>query len=544
MGTGRVARRERPAYAREVLPPRASSPWRLAAVWAGLAVLALLVRVPFVLRVGTNEGGGDEWYAAWRAWCVLFEGGNPGNFLRPALFYDAGAALFAGLYLVGKAAGTFDAPVDLLADFVRHEAKYLRALQFLAAAFGALTVPAVFELVRRVRGWQAGLVAAGILALLPLHVLYSQRARVDSLCALLTTLAALTLHRLVEHGRRRDFVVAGAMIGLATGANYPAALLGVAYLATAIVARKGREPAELVRSLALGVLAAVAAFALTNPYVVLAPGAAWDGFVFQLSFAATPHPSLEKTSEWFYLDILRDQSPLFAIMAVGASAWLAVRGPAFRRILGLFPWLVVGAFVAVRTQEDRYILIAMPWLCAAIGVLVGDALAASPRRRSIAAAALLVVAATLVQLWERTSPRVLVATAEENPRWGMQRWLLEHAPPGGTIWLESDALPLLQATFADPGGRLQERLREAFRRAYPEFDARILKGEFVERVANFDPDLVTEKRIDLAVACDRSVRYFQNAGPALAAPRAFHAALAEHGTRRLEALGCWIATVD
>lgn len=515
-------------------------------MWVGLGVVALLVRLPFVLRVGPNEGGGDEWYAAWRAWCVLFEGGNPGNFLRPALFYDAGAALFSAIYLAGKAAGTFETPVDLLADFVRHEARYLQALQLLAAAFGALTVPVVFEVARRVRGWSAGLVAAVILALLPLHVLYSQRARVDSLCALLTALAALALHRVAEHGRRRDFVVAGAVIGLATGANYPAALLGGAYLATAIVTRKNRDPSEVVRSFALGVLAAVAAFALTNPYVVLSPAAAWQGFMFQLSFAATQHPSLEKASQWFYVDVVRDQSPLFAILAVCASAWLAIRGPGFRRILGLFPWLVVGAFVAVRTQEDRYILIAMPWLCAAIGVVVGNALAAAPRRTGVvvATACLLVVVPMAAQLWERTRPLVLVGPAEEHPRWPMQRWLIEHAPPGGTVWIESDAFPLLQATFADPGGRLQEQLRAAFRRAYPGFDARILKGEFVERVANFDPKLITDKQVDLAAACDRSIRYFENAGPALAAPRAFHAALAQHGTRRFEAMGCWIAEID
>lgn len=527
-------------------PPSASSRWRLPAAWVALGVVALLVRVPFVLRVGPNEGGGDEWYAAWRAWCVLFEGGNPGNFLRPALFYDAGAALFSALYVVGKAAGTFHAPVDLLADFVLHEAKYLRALQLLAATFGALTVPIVFELARRIAGWRAGLVAAGILTLLPLHVLYSQRARVDALCVLLTTLAALALHRLAARGRRHDFVVAGAVIGLATGANYPAALLAVPYVAAAIIARQQQESSELVRSFALGALAAVAAFAATNPYVLLAPSAAWDGFVFQLSFAAKQHPSLEKASEWFYLGILRDQSPLFAMVAAGASAWLALRGHGFRRVLGVFPWLVVGAFVAVRTQEDRYILIAMPWLCAAVGVVVGDALAAAPRRlaSAVAMTCLLVLALTAVQLWERTSPRVLVGAAEESPRWAMQRWLLEHAPPGGTVWIESDAFPLVQATFADPGGRLQERLRAAFRRAYPDFDARVLKGEFVERIANYDAELITEKRVDLAAACDRSMRYFENAGPALAAPRAFHAALARHGTRRFEAMGCWIAEID
>jgi hypothetical protein len=557
-----------PRYASHVLPPRrprpavarsnASSGWRLAAVWIGLLVIALIVRLPFVLHVGTSEGGADEWYAAWRSWSVLFESGNPGSFLHPALFYDAGAALFSGLYLVGRQSGAFHSPVDLLVDFVLHEAKYLQALQLLAAVFGALTVPVVFELARRIGGWRAGLVAAGTLAILPLHVQYSQRARVDSLCVLLTALAALALHRLAERGRRRDFIASGAMIGLATAANYPAALLGVAYLAAATLARKRSASSELARSFALGVVAAAVAFALTNPYFVLTPRAAWDSVAFLLSFTVRQHPYMEDASRWFYPHLASDQSVLFAILAACAGAWLAIRGRSFRRILGLFPWLVVGVFLAVRTQEDRYISIAIPWLCAAIGVLLGEA--ATPRRNrrhdpagrwgwtelrhtSIVAASLLLVALTTSQLWQGTSPLVFIGNAEENQRWVMQRWLLQHAPPGGTVWIESDVFPLVQATFADPGGRLQQLLQEAFRQAYPEFDARVLKGETVERVANFDPRLITEKQVDLAVTCDRSVRYVQGAGPEFAAQRAFYAALAEHGTRRFEAMGCWIAEI-
>ncbi len=543
-----------PRYARRVPAAARSNDlrWRLPAAWIGLVVVAMLVRVPFVLHVGPNEGGGDEWYTAWRSWSVLFERGNPGNFLHPALFYDAGAALFSGCYLAGKLAGAFHAPVDLLADFVLHEAKYLRALQLLVAVFGALTVPVVFELARRIGGWRAGLVAAGILTLLPLHVQYSQRVRVDTLCVLLTALAAVALHGLAERGRRRDFLASGVMIGLATSANYPAALLGLPYLAAAMLARQRSASPEPGRSFVLGVGAAGAAFALTNPYMLLTPAAAWDGFVFQLSFAAREHPSLEKASRWFYLDVLRDQSLPFALLAAGASAWLAIAGPGFRRVVGLFPWLVVGAFAAVRTQEDRYILIAMPWLCAAVGIVLGHA-SSRPRelprallspRTWLAAARLALVVLMTFGLWGGARPFVFVARAEEHPRWVMQRWVLANAPPGATVWIESDVFPLLQATFADPGGRLQERLRDAFRVAHPDFDARILKGGFVERVANFDPRLVTEKQVDLAVACDRSIGYVQGAGAELAAPRAFYAALAAHGTRRFEAMGCWIAAVE
>jgi hypothetical protein len=512
-------------------------------VWVGLVVVALIVRLPFVLHVGPNEGGGDEWYTAWRSWSVLFERGNPGNFLHPALFYDAGAALFSGLYLAGRMSGAFHSPVDLLADFVLHEAKYLQALQLLAAVFGALTVPVVFELARRIGGWRAGLVAAGILAILPLHVEYSHRARVDSLCVLLTALGALALHRLAERGRRRDFLSSGVMVGLATAANYPAALLAVAYLAAALFARHRSTSAEFVRSFALGVVAAAAAFALTNPYVVLTPAAAFDGFTFQLSFAVKQHPSLEKASRWFYFRLVRDQSVLFAILAACSGAWLAIRGHGFRRILGLFPWVFVGAFIAVRTQEDRYILIAMPWLCVAIGVLLGEASSTVPRRTSIAAASLILVALMTSELWIRASPLVLAGKVEENPRWVMQRWLLQHVPRGATVWVESDVFPLLQATFADPGGRLQQLLQQAFRQAHPDFDGRVLKGELVERIANFDPRLITEKHVDFAVTCDRSVQYVQGAGTEFASPRAFYAAVAERGTRRFEAMGCWVAEI-
>lgn len=531
---------------RSAHPPRASSHRWLPAAWILLLAVALAVRLPLVLRVGPTEGGADEWYAAWRAWCVLFERGNPGNFLRPALFYDAGAAVFSALYLVGEQTGAFHSTVDLLSDFVRDEAKYLQALQLLAAVFGALTVPVVFELGRRIAGWRAGAIAAGLLAILPLHVEYSQRVRVDALCALLTALSALALHQLAERGRRRDFVLAGATIGLATAANYPAAFLGVPFAAAAMLACRRSSSRTFMVRFGAGVAAALSTFVLTNPYVMLTPKAAWAGFRFQLGFAVRQHPYTADTAWWFYLDLLRDQSMPFAILAACAGVWLTVVGRGFRRILGIFPWVVIGTFIALSTQADRYILITMPWLCAGIGVFLVDAASATPfagPRWMSATAALLVAGLVMTGLWKQTAPLVLVTPAEESPSRVMQRWLIEHAPPGGTLWLESDVLPLLQATFADPGGDLQALVRQAFVKAHPDFHAQILKGELVERSANFDAALVTEKRIDLALTCDRNVRYVQGAVPEFAAQRAFYAALADHGRRRFEAMGCWIVEI-
>jgi hypothetical protein len=299
-------------------------------------------------------------------------------------------------------------------------------------------------------------------------------------------------------------------------------------------------------SLVGGVVAAVAVFVLTNPYMLLTPAAAWDGFRFQLGFAARQHPYTADTTWWFYLELLREQSVPFAILAACSGVWLAVRGHGFRRILGLFPWLFIGTFIVLRTQADRYILIAMPWLCAAIGIFLADA-AAAPRsarlRTTFGAASLLAVVLVVSGLWQKSAPLVVVAPAGENPRWVMQRWLIEHAPAGGTVWLESDVLPLLQATFADYGGDLQTLVRQAFLRAHPDFDVRVLKGELVERTANYDPALVIERRVDLALTCDGNVRYVQGSAPEFSSQRAFYAALVEHGTRRFEAGGCWIVEI-
>jgi len=60
-------------------------------------------------------------------------------------------------------------------------------------------------------------------------------------------------------------------------------------------------------------------------------------------------------------------------------------------------------------------------------------------------------------------------------------------------------------------------------------------------IPNFDPTLITEKQVDFVLTCDRDVRYVEGSRPEVASQRAFYAALAEHGTRRFEAMGCWIA---
>ena len=60
--------------------------------------------------------------------------------------------------------------------------------RFPSAVFGVVTVAMTYVLTRRTFGWQAGLAAAALLAVLPLHVYYSREGRMYALLALLVTL--------------------------------------------------------------------------------------------------------------------------------------------------------------------------------------------------------------------------------------------------------------------------------------------------------------------------------------------------------------------
>ena len=79
------------------------------------------------------------------------------------------------------------------------------------------------------------------------------------------------------------------------------------------------------------------------------------------------------------------------------------------------------------------------------------------------------------------------------------------------------------------------------RRDHPDDLARGADQLTLNAYPNFDPTLITEKQVDLVLTCDGDVRYVEGSRPEVASQRAFYAALAEHGTRRFEAMGCWIA---
>ncbi|MCB0254063.1 MAG: glycosyltransferase family 39 protein [Anaerolineae bacterium] len=138
---------------------------RDALIVAGLTVLALALRVG---RLGFQPLWWDEGYSVWFAHQPLLEMLRLTSLdIHPPLYY---ALLGGWSQLFGLA------PV---------------ALRFFSVAVGVVAIPLIYAAGRTLDGRRTGLLAAGLLAINPLHIFYSQEVRMYGLVVVWSILALL-----------------------------------------------------------------------------------------------------------------------------------------------------------------------------------------------------------------------------------------------------------------------------------------------------------------------------------------------------------------
>jgi len=172
------------------------------------ALLALIIVFGAVLRLYGLEGESaflDETYTI-----ELFDAPDAETFFR---LYRMGDPLTPPVYLAGayywsKAFGTAVWRVRLF-----------------SILFGILGLPAMFLLVRRLYGLQAGLVSCALLSVSVWHIYYSQEIRGYSLVLLLSIVSAYSFVRLLEGGPARWWLVNLLANGLLLATHLLAAMM-------------------------------------------------------------------------------------------------------------------------------------------------------------------------------------------------------------------------------------------------------------------------------------------------------------------------------
>jgi 4-amino-4-deoxy-L-arabinose transferase-like glycosyltransferase len=401
-----------------------------------LRVWGIGARIPYALEV-------DEPEIMVRAVDMMKSGDpNPHFFDYPGLVIYLQCGVAAARFLAGAVRGEW---TSLAA--VGPESFYLWA-RCLTALFGAATVLLVYLAGRR-WGEPAALLAAGLLAVMPLHVRESHFVLAD---VPMTFFAALTLLLSLRADERRTlgrFCLAGMAAGLTIGAKYNGGVVLFLPLAAAFLGPRGDRPRATLAAAALA--SAAGAFLVVAPFTVLDLPHFLEAFGF-LAESYRPRPPDVEPGWLIYFKHLRNGMGWPALVAALAGLAMAAGAAVVRRdrvrwLLALLTPVTYYWSIADRGLIlGRYLLPLLPGVCLLAGIAAAAAAASllrlSPSRRA-AVAGLLVGVAILVWGPARQSFGFAYEFARDSTHALMYRWIQANVPAGGHVVIESHGFRLL-----------------------------------------------------------------------------------------------------
>lgn len=425
----------------------------LAAVLAAAAILrfwALGAGIPAALGV-------DEPQIMNRSVHMMKTGTlNPGGFFDyPGLYLYVQMAVASVRFLTGAMAGKWHALEQVGPDDFYLWGRAVTAL------FGTLTVLVVYRIGLR-WGARYALLAAALLAVMPLHVRESHYVLTDVPMTFFVALAFLFSLSAHEHPTARAFAKAGAAVGLAAGTKYPGALAIVLPLVT-IWMTPDTRPSRTAAALA-AIAAAAVAFVICAPYTVLdLPGFlnGYAGLTKSYAGLAPPEPA------WLlYLKHLRTNlhwpAMLLLVAGVALAAVRATRGPGRVRwtLVLLFPLLY---FYVVSTQTlifARYLLPLVPFACVLIAVAVVSGVSLLRRFEIPRAARTVLIAALTFAVLLPPAAQAIGFNRLIGRRGTLDAayyWIRRNVPAGSTIVFETGRIRLPAGYRATTTGQLRER---------------------------------------------------------------------------------------
>jgi hypothetical protein len=224
-------------------------------------------------------------------------------------------------------------------------------------------------------------------------------------------------------------VVAGATVGLAAGAKYNAGLTLLAPLVAHGVAT-GWRPWRRWQLPVLAGIAAVAAFLVTNPFVVAEHAQLLAALRFESHHYRSGHPGAEGGALWFNLSTLWHSFGPALLLAPLAPFVCSPKARRYVAVLAAFnvPYFALVSAMQVRFGRNLTPLIVPLAVLAAIGATT---LFDRSRRPLVAT----MVAALM--LWPTVAAVGFVSRATDDPWAEARAWLQHHVPAGSKVAVEA-----------------------------------------------------------------------------------------------------------
>ena len=413
---------------------------------------------------------------------------NPHYFLKPSLFLYINALAYIPFYLIGKWRGIYQTPADIPypqgldgtigIGYTAAPATFIMG-RLLTVLVATITVYLVYLLALRLtRRPAVGLLAALLLAVMPIDVRNAQVVATDSYMILFLTLTALFALQVYQRGERRDYLLAGMAIGLTAAGKYNGAIIALILVVAHLLRTGWRQ--LLDRRLLLAAYTALATFLLVTPYALLDSTTFFANVAYEyLHYSSVGHPGGEGNVLVFYLGALGQSLGPLLILAPAGMAVLWQRDRYLAILMGSFPlthFLFINLFVV---RGERMLLLLLPFLAffAALAlVALADGLKAR-RWPAVPAHGMLL----LLLLWPLSvSVAGNVSRLGADSRLSAATWVGETIPAGSRIIVESYA-PFLDPTTYEIGGIMTLSRRTPARLAEQEYDYAVFSSGIYQR---------------------------------------------------------------
>ncbi len=242
-------------------------------------VVCLLIVGAFVLRAWGASSGlpllniKDEGQMVPAA--VRFGSGdlNPHSFTYPSLFKYLLFFLYGGFFVVGRIFGKFASVDDFKLHYFHDPSDFYVMARLCSAVLGSLTVLMVYLIGKQTHSKKVGMLAALFFCVDVQHVRYSHLAKPDAAMVFLLVTAIYFAVRIATQGKLRDYLLAGALGGLAISAKYNAVTMMVAIAAAHLFRNSGESVLTNLKTnlhyLAFALSLVIVFFFMGTPFALL-----------------------------------------------------------------------------------------------------------------------------------------------------------------------------------------------------------------------------------------------------------------------------------
>ncbi|OFX13589.1 MAG: hypothetical protein A2Z18_07315 [Armatimonadetes bacterium RBG_16_58_9] len=218
----------------------------------------------------------DEFLTVTTAYLTMYAGRSllPGFYNYPTLY------IYLCILAIAVAQGY---------GLVSNEAGIYLSARVVTVIMGVAAVSVTYWAGKRLYSAAAGLIAALVLCIAPLHAQHSHFATVDVPSTVFVAASLGFAGLIMTRGSWRDYVLAGAMVGLAGGTKYNAGVVVFSIVAAHLL--RGRVTWQSIASgrLWTSLGCAIAAFIISTPGVVLQTPAFLHGIGYEVAHASEGH---------------------------------------------------------------------------------------------------------------------------------------------------------------------------------------------------------------------------------------------------------------